>query len=102
MTIKERYKINKNAKTGVGLICPSCGVGFIKNSYQQVFCKSKSGSKYIKLIENSLGSDRVHCFLDTNGNIYKAESWRKPAKGIRGHIDNDKKPLLLGDYYNYK
>jgi hypothetical protein len=60
------------------------------------------GSKYIKLIENSLGSDRVHCFLDNEGNIYKAESWRKPAKGIRGHIDNDKKPLLLGDYYNYK
>ena len=45
MTIRERYKINKNAKTGVGLICPSCGIGFIKTSYQQVFCKSKTGTK---------------------------------------------------------
>jgi hypothetical protein len=57
------------------------------------------GSKYIKVIENSLGSDRVHCFLDYEGNIYKAASWRVPAKGIRGHSDNEKKPLLGYDYY---
>lgn len=57
------------------------------------------GRKYIKVIENSLGSDRVHCFLDMQGNIYKAESWKRPAKHIRGNINNDKKPLLGWDYY---
>ena len=59
----------------------------------------KYGSKYIKVIENSLGSDRVHCFLDKQGNIYKAESWSRPAKHIRGHIDAAKKPLLGYDFY---
>jgi hypothetical protein len=41
----------------------------------------------------------VHCFLDNEGNIYMAASWNKPAKGIRGNINNDKKPLLGRDYY---
>jgi len=59
----------------------------------------KYGKKYIKVIRTSFGSDAVHCFLDKQGNIYKASSWSVPAKGIRGHIDNDKKPLLSRDYY---
>ena len=58
-----------------------------------------TGKKYIKVIRTSFGSDAVHCFLDFEGNIYKASSWSVPAKGIRGHIDNDKKPLLGRDYY---
>lgn len=45
MKLRERYKLNKSAKVGDKLICPSCGTGFMKNSYQQVFCKSKSGTK---------------------------------------------------------
>jgi hypothetical protein len=57
------------------------------------------GSKYIRLVVTSCGQRSVHCFLDNEGNIYKAESWKKPAKGIRGNINNDKKPLLLYQYY---
>jgi len=57
------------------------------------------GSKYIKIIRTTFGSQSVHCFLDADGNIYKAASWRVPAKGIRGNINNDKKPLLGYDYY---
>lgn len=45
MKIKERYTINKNAKTGEKITCPSCGTVFVKKSYQQVFCKSKTGTK---------------------------------------------------------
>jgi len=59
----------------------------------------KYGKKYIKVVVISFGSPAVHCFLDFDGNIYKSASWSKPAKGIRGHIDNENKPLLGRDYY---
>ena len=45
MRIKDRYKLNKEAKVGETCICPSCNTTFIKSNYQQVFCKSKSGTK---------------------------------------------------------
>lgn len=68
---------------------------------KSVFRLSK-GKKFIKVIENAQGSDRVHCFIDMQGNLYKSETWSRPAKGIRGNINNDKKPLLLGDFYRYR
>lgn len=43
--MRDRYRINKDAKTGDELTCPSCGSKFIKNNYQQAFCKTKSGTK---------------------------------------------------------
>lgn len=65
------------------------------------------GRKYIRVVMSYpqpnnvqvMGSRSVHCFLDYDGNIYKAASWKVPAKGIRGHIDNDRKPLLGWDFY---
>jgi len=59
----------------------------------------KKGDKYIKIVRTTYGQPSVHCFLDNEGNIYKAASWNKPAKGIRGNINDDKKPLLGRDYY---
>lgn len=44
MKLKARYKLNKDAKVGTECICPSCGEKFIKQSYQQAFCKTKSGT----------------------------------------------------------
>lgn len=44
MKIHERYKLNKEAKVGQELVCPSCGTIFIKNNYQQVFCRTKPGT----------------------------------------------------------
>lgn len=44
MKIKERYKRNKSAKVGDELICPSCGTTFVKEHYQQAFCKTKGGT----------------------------------------------------------
>ena len=41
MRVKERYNINKSAKVGEELVCPSCCETFIKVSYQQAFCKTK-------------------------------------------------------------
>ena len=49
------------------------------------------GKKYLKVIMNDY-NDRtkkydgrgVHCFIDKNtGEVYKAASWKSPAKGVR-------------------
>lgn len=47
------------------------------------------GRRYAKIVRSySTGSGRsVYCFVDmTNGNVLKAETWRKPAKHARGNI----------------
>lgn len=63
--------------------------------------KVKSGSKFHKVIviDGWHGGESVHCFVDMQGNIYKASTWKAPAKGIRGNINNDKKPLLGYQFY---
>ena len=58
----------------------------------------QSGPKYNKIvIKNPYAS--VHCFVDNFGNIYKAAGWKAPAKGIRGHILAEKKPLRGYEFY---
>jgi hypothetical protein len=57
--------------------------------------------KYIRVVITTFGQRSVHCFLDAEGNIYKAAGWKTPAKGIRGNINNDKKPLLGYQFYRY-
>lgn len=42
--MKKRYMLNKAAKVGEECICPSCGEKFIKEHYQQAFCKTKGGT----------------------------------------------------------
>lgn len=44
------------------------------------------GRKFIKVITSEAGQRSVYCFLDFEGNIYKSESWKKPAKHIRGSV----------------
>lgn len=45
----------------------------------------QSGSKYHKIIMTDGGNSRsTHAFVDKKtGEIYKAESWNRPAKGVR-------------------
>lgn len=48
------------------------------------------GPKYIKLIVKRGKWERtgaVYCFLDYEGNIYKAAGFKAPAKGIRSTIE---------------
>ena len=59
---------------------------------------AKYGKKYIKILVYS-GQTCVHCFLDFDGKIYKAASFKVPAKGIRGNVNNNKVPIFCGDYY---
>jgi len=45
MKIRERYKLNKAAKVGETIVCPSCGTSFLKTNYQSVFCKTNRKTK---------------------------------------------------------
>lgn len=48
------------------------------------------GQRYIRVVEDRNGGGRsVYCFLDYQGNVYKSESWKRPAKHIRGSILKD-------------
>lgn len=54
---------------------------------------------FVKVIRcTHLGEEEsVWCFVDYEGNLYKASGWTRPAPGIRGHIDT---PILdLGGFY---
>lgn len=42
--IEKAYQAVKSAKVGSDCKCPSCGSLFTKTSYQQAFCKTKSGT----------------------------------------------------------
>lgn len=42
--MKKTYNLNKTKKVGETCVCPSCGTNFIKETYQQTFCKTKGGS----------------------------------------------------------
>ena len=43
--LKKLYETAKSAKVGEECTCPSCGSKFIKDNYQQAFCKSKAKTK---------------------------------------------------------
>lgn len=45
MKLKERYSVNQFCKIGDNCVCPTCQTEFVKEHYQQVFCKTKSGTK---------------------------------------------------------
>lgn len=58
------------------------------------------GQKFDKVIVETFGSKSVHCFIDrSNGDLYKPASWNARAKGVRGNINNAKKPFLCGEFY---
>ena len=48
------------------------------------------GRRYARIVKqdgDSVTSRSVYCFVDmTNGDVLKAESWKKPAKHARGNI----------------
>jgi hypothetical protein len=59
-----------------------------------------TGGKFFKIICKSGASTSVHCFVEiATGDIYKAATWNRPANGVRGNINNEKKPLLGYDFY---
>ncbi len=50
----------------------------------------ETGRKYFKLIYKTCGCKSAHAFIDREtGNVYKAASWRGPAKIARFCLMND-------------
>ena len=56
----------------------------LKNGHCDYDFTFESGRKYHKVIMSAHGSRSVSCFVDKKtGEIYKASSWKSPAKGVR-------------------
>lgn len=43
---KLQYETNKGAKVGTEIICPICGIKFVKRQYAQAFCGTKCRVAY--------------------------------------------------------
>lgn len=57
---------------------------------EKIFAKP-GGKRYVKVVKGTPGTDgkSVFCFVErSTGDVYKAASWKAPAKGIRGNIRN--------------
>lgn len=47
----------------------------------------EEGSKFYKVVTNNHSQRSVYCFVNKQtGDIYKAATWRAPAKHVRGSI----------------
>jgi hypothetical protein len=55
------------------------------------------GKKFIRVVSRETnGGGGVYCFLDLQGNIFKADGWKRPAKHIRGSIFDENFSLGKG------
>lgn len=44
------------------------------------------GRKYARVTREYYGQRHAYCFVDGDGNIYKADGWNRPAKGVRNTL----------------
>ena len=55
--------------------------------------EARTGLKYTKImaIHGAMSNfqESIHSFVDEEGNVYKAASWRAPAKGVRYSLEQD-------------
>lgn len=58
-----------------------------KEAIERSTWSAQHGQKYIKVIHEDGDHRSVHSFVDKDGNIWKAASWKAPAKNFtRGSI----------------
>lgn len=76
----QRY-IDQNSSVDYHQAC----ITDLKNGHSPVEFIVETGRKYHKVIfKDGNGSRSVHCFIDKKtGEVYKAASFRAPAKGVR-------------------
>jgi hypothetical protein len=59
------------------------------------------GRKFARIVHTNWGQRSVHCFVDIKtGDILKSAGWSTPAKGVRGNLANEKRPLFSLEFYN--
>jgi len=69
--------------------------------------EQQPGSKYVKIVECKMegwGGQSVHSFVNKNTlEVYKAASWRAPAKGARYDLNTDMEKLreVVDPYTSY-
>lgn len=83
----------------------ACDANFDRNgwTYEEMrqVITIEPGRKYARIVQTDMnGSGRsVHSFINLqNGDILKAESWKKPAKHSRGNIYQDGWEGSFGPY----
>lgn len=59
-------------------------------SARHLFTVTK-GRKNHRIVMTTVGRNdpSVHAFVDSEGNVYKADGWSKPATGIRARVHTD-------------
>lgn len=67
------------------------------NSETKIQLSLELGKKYGRIVRSDNGLSRCSIgFIDREtGDIYKSASWKAPAKGIRGHVNNPPKPSWI-------
>lgn len=84
--------------------CQSIVTEHMKSFGWECILSIAKGRRYDKIVKADMHrpdnpSHSVYGFIDkTNGNILKAESWRKPAKNPRGNIYEDDRMLFMSAY----
>jgi hypothetical protein len=73
------------------------------NGRANKFYADPNGRKYIRIVREDVKPGAqgrsVHCFVDaSNGDILKADGWKKPAKHARGNIFNANPLEGMDDY----
>ena len=74
------------------MLCEALSQDFYKNGSKLDYkFYIESGRKYHKIVmETEGGSRSVHAFIEKKfGNVYKAASWKAPAKHIRFNLLDD-------------
>ena len=73
----------------VGKIQAETVLHYMKNLPNLTFptFSAKEGGKFFKIITDNGTQQSVYCFVNKqNGDIYKAATWKAPAKHVRGNI----------------
>lgn len=87
--IKEAYARSKQAKVGDVCVCPSCNRSFIKEHYQQAFCKSMPGTKCKDRYWNTVDPSKRN---NTTRISPASQAWIDKQREKRDNYDYDDDP----------
>ena len=90
--LNQKQLIEKQVKLYRDLLDQNLENWYNKQGYQRKSNENhiiETGRKYFKVLRGENGSRSVHAFIDkTNGNVFMAATYKKPAKGVRYNLIN--------------